>query len=81
MTISRTGGDLVSRSLFYSMSGEGNSQFFGSTGILTFNSGENEKTIVIIASDDNIPEVSVNNSHNFYNMNLNYYLYIIISTF
>lgn len=63
MRIVRIGGDLVPRSIFYSMSGEGNSQFFGSTGLLTFNPGESEKTIIIIATDDNIPEVWADNFH------------------
>lgn len=59
ITVERGGGDLVSRTILYEMSANGNIEFFGAVGLITFNSGENLKSIQIVVVDDDIPEVCI----------------------
>ena len=51
------GGDLVERTVIYDISANGNDEFFGATGTLTYAAGEKLKSITLIVVDDDIPEV------------------------
>lgn len=59
MVIERLGGNLVPRSIYYSMSPDGKTEFFGSTGVVLFLPDESSKTINIVVANDDKPEVII----------------------
>ncbi len=59
LTIVRTGSALVERQIEYYVDPSGDSELYGDTNLVVFGPGEVEKTIVLIARGDGIPEVKI----------------------
>lgn len=57
--IHRTGGDLVTKSILFTIEPNGRDEFYGATDILVFGPGETEKNATIITIRDMVPEVSI----------------------
>lgn len=74
LVVERTGGRLVSRQVEFYVEPEGDAEFWGSRGVLTFHAGESALDLTITARSDGIPEVRVPHAHVFSNAGVFIYL-------
>jgi hypothetical protein len=57
VVVERTGGDLITQFVQYEVQPGGNSEFYGSTNVLRFDSGVRFRNSTLLAIADGIPEV------------------------